>query len=156
MAAQIHSVLGNFYYRIGLIQPTSKLVNQSFSYRIDPAVVGEEYHSGLMRAYYVEWISSGPDEWATAINRREADHRYHVTVYYPMVLPWAEMHEIISCDRHDMLIALRGSNNAVGVDGDPTLNVGLMHRKRMGDQLTRDSDVWMFTTSWACKILETE
>ena len=155
MAAQIHSVLNNFYYQIKLIVPTSKLVNQKF-YDIDPSLDEINDSSGDARAFFVEWKDSDADRWATDDDYREAQHNFHVVVHYPLVLPWDKMFELISLDRSDLIYRLRRKIYTVGVAGNATRDVGLMNRTRSGDQLDTNGPVWILTTAWRCKIEESE
>ena len=155
MAAQVHNVLSNFYYWIKSIAPTSGLVQQRF-YDIDPESVDVEVQSGFARAFFVEWKDSDADQWATDSDHREAKHNFHVVVHYPLVLPWDKMHELISKDRHDIVKVLRRKSSAIGIAGSTTLDIGLMNRERTGDRLDNNGAVWILTTSWRCKIAETE
>ena len=155
MAAQVHNVLNNFYYQIKSITPTSSLVRQRF-HDIDPSMQEIDDQSGFARAFYVEWRDSDADQWATDSDHREAVHNFHVVAHYPLVLPWDKMFELISQDRHDLAYRLRRKDYAVGVSGNASLDVGLMNRYRTGDQLDTNGPVWILTTSWRCKIEESE
>lgn len=159
MATNLHRAIDNFIYRIEATTPTSQVIGNRFIHW-DPTYEESEpdFSTGFFRHFTVEWKDSDGDSAATNVDDREAWHNFHVAVYYPLILPWLQMHYAILQDRHDLIKALRTKANCLGYSADyPTTDIGLYHRHRTGDELIKQSpEVWELTTNWRCKIRESE
>lgn len=151
MATNLHRVLENFIYQIEQISPTSTLQRSRFI-NFDPSMTNPD----VARNFYVEWMDSDPDLSSSDSDRREASHQYRVHVFYPFILSWNKMHELISKDRHDLAHRLRRKQYCVGYSGNTSAEIGLLNRNRSGDELNKTGDVWELSIGWRCKISEDE
>jgi hypothetical protein len=154
MATLLHRVSDNFVYQIQQITPTSTISRNQ--YRVhEPSRNAEPWSAA--RQFYIQWTDSDNDMDASDSDYREAWHNYLVHVIYPIDYSDDKLEEMILLDRHDLAKRLRRKEFTKGVDGDASLEVGLMNRHRTGDELNRDNDsFWILTTKWRCKVQESE
>jgi hypothetical protein len=156
MATLAHRVIENFIYQICQISPTSTLMRTLFT-SFDPTAIAPEVSEGFARHFYVEWTDSDENLPSSDSDRREAWHSYRVHVFYPLILGFSEMHELIMLDRHDLLFRLRRKEYCVGYSAsNPTTEIGLFNRYRIGDELDKSENVWRLTIGYRCKISEDE
>ena len=163
MATYLHHVLSNFYWRIEAIDPTYEGRAVGRFRQWDPNIgLDPAKGSGWTRRFWVEWNGSGIDNDAAAV-LRESDHTFTVHVLYQQQQPHREVMEMIALDRHDLVKTLRGqipTDHRKGYDDDnPTTNIGLMSRRRSGDDL-RPFDpnprIWEYRIEFTCTVREDE
>lgn len=165
MATSLDKILLNFYWLIEAIDPTytSSVVTGRFR-RWDPEIdAAPDEGTGWARRFWVEWMGSGSDDGATSDPLREAPHTFRLYVFYPRTGQHLETQKLVVLDRHDLTKTLRGqiaTDHRRGYDDDhPTTAIGLILRKRTGDQLlpheTNDR-ILLLTMEWLCDIAEDE
>ncbi len=166
MATNLDKVLENFYWRIGATAPTysgsARTVGRFREW--DPeGGTDPSKGTGWTRRFWVEWRDSGEDADAAAV-MRESDHVFRVHVLYPRRQgSHRRTQAMIAQDRHDLIKTLRGQirvDHRLGYDDDhSTADIGLMRRKRMGDELRPfpgNNKVYQFSTDWLCSVREDE
>lgn len=157
MATNLHYLLPNFIYWIEQTTPTCQFHRNPFRV-FDDTYTEPELGDGFVRRFIVDWRDSDNDIDATDHSNREALHNVMLTVFYPVVLRKAEMYEMVLQDRHDLIKVLRCKDSAVGYSEDnPTDEIGLYNRYRIGDELDKEEQrLWFITTNWQCKMREVE
>ncbi len=156
MATLLHRTLDNFVYQMEQIDPTSTLSHNRFT-NIDPTY-STQVDNSASRLFYIEWTDSDGeiDAGTTDSDRREAFHNYLIHIFYPVSGNYSDMHNLILQDRHDIVKRIRRKEFAAGVSGDATLDTGIYHRSRVGDELRKENDVWELVIKFRCKIMESE
>ena len=167
MATNLHRVLQNYAWRVESISPSvsglvsGARVNGQFR-EYDPNKEPEPQQStGWSRRFYVEWMGSDGDEFATDADRREAVHQIRLTVVYPVVYEWKALQMLIAQDRHEINKTLRSRGRAYVKgynDSNTSTDIGLYLRRRRGDVVDKKTHngVWLYIVEWDNTIRESE
>ena len=150
------NIISNFEYQISQISPTSTTKRELFA----PWDVSrnEEPSKSSFRKYWIDWQGSDEDEDGSNANAREAHHRFMLNVSYPVTLPHNTLTKLVLDDRHDLCKRLRDHQYVVGIAGATTQDVGIIWRKRIGDDIDKKTyeDCWILMIQFEIKAIETE
>lgn len=162
MATNLHNVRRNFEFHIGALTPTNTKSKEKFTL-IDPLKkVDEDVRgSGSVREFYVQRLVSTEDMGATDRSNREAWHHFVLVIFYPLIFPYADLHDMVDQDRHDLCELLRGQDARAGYSAaQSTTAVGLVNRYRIRDEVVMSEDdpdaPWELHMEWLCHVRETE
>ena len=153
-----HLIYHNFIYQIESITPTSNIVRKGFHFNNDPERLSANQSSGMVRSFEVHWLGSDEDDEVTDITERIADHKFTVTIAYPVDYKLKDLYSMILQDRSDITKRLRDSTYRVGYSAtNPTTDIGLWARIRESDSIDKsDDNVWYLKMEFTCKIIESE
>ena len=158
MASAANLVLNNFVYRIGAIDPTA--AGDSFKYNARSTTLDPDASPGMVRSFGVYFNDSEEAHDVEDITERWAESTWTVEIAYPVKAARGDesLQAMILQDRHDLIKALRTSDNKDGTSATaPDTVTGLQYRKFVGDELDREDPVtWIYTQTWACMIRESE
>lgn len=148
----------NAKWRVEAITPSeTAIVNEPFKYfdaeRLDPETLRH-------RSFTLLWQASEPDVEPTDLFDRWSPHTVTLEVYYRAGvagLGAEDAHKVMLEDRDDLLTVLRDPKLWAGFSADdPDTATGLQDRIRVGDEIERAPDVWVYRSVWRCKIREIE
>jgi hypothetical protein len=110
-----------------------------------------------MRSFRIAWQGTGGIEEPSDVTSRIMTHRFLIEFYYSVELNDDDIHNIVSSDRNDIIKLLRDTDSYNGTSStEQTTNIGLYSRKLKSDELDNDGDVWIYSQSWECVIMESE
>lgn len=159
MASAFDLVLQNFVYRVEAIDPTSALCRRKFRSNDSAVTVSPSTSAGMVRSFNVFWESSEPAEEVEDIVERISDSEWTLEVFYPLdsARGTLELQRLIMQDRHDLIKALRTSDNFDGTSPNtPTTETDLHRRSFVGDDIEQGDQTWTYRQRWSCTVFESE